>query len=87
MAKSNNTATTTTTTTTTTVPTPTVGNVALESLKAGIQSVSINLLSLRELGIAGFCASASLKQMAMNSLSNENKSYVQKQLKLLGINC
>ena len=78
---------TTATTSTTTVKNPTVGNVALESLKAGMQSASVNLLSLRELGIAGFCASASLKQMAMNSLSNENKSYVQKQLKLLGINC
>ena len=84
MAKS--TATTTTTTTaTTTIPTPTVGNVCCESLKAGIQSLTTNLLSLRELGIAGFCASASLKQMAMNSLSNENKTYVQNQLKKLGI--
>ena len=81
MAKSNN----TTTNTTTIVPTPTVGNVALESLKAGIQSVSINLLSLRELGIAGFCASAALKQMATSSLSTENKEYVTKQLKKLGI--
>ena len=81
MAKSNNTI----TNTTTTLPTVGVGTVCCESLKAGIQSLSTNLLSLRELGIAGFCASASLKQMAMNSLSNENKSYVQNQLKKLGI--
>lgn len=72
-------------TTTTTIPTPTVGNVSCESLKTGIQSLTTNLLSLRELGIAGFCASASLKQMAMNSLSNENKTYVQNQLRKLGI--
>ena len=86
MAKSTSaTNTTTNTTTTTTIPTPTVGNIALESLKAGIQSVSINLLSLRELGIAGFCASAALKQMATSSLSTENKEYVTKQLKKLGI--
>ena len=63
----------------------TFGNVAREALKAGIQSASVNLLSLRELGIAGFCASASLKQMAMNSLSRENKAYVQIQLKKLDI--
>ena len=64
---------------------PTLANVMTESLKAGIQSVTTNLLSLRELGIAGFCASASLKQMAMNSLSTENKQYVNNQLKKLGI--
>lgn len=64
---------------------PTLANVITESLKAGVQSATTNLLSLRELGIAGFCASASLKQMAMNSLSTENKTYVQNQLKKLGI--
>ena len=63
----------------------TLVNVMTESLMAGIQSVTTNLLSLRELGIAGFCASASLKQMAMNSLSTENKQYVNNQLKKLGI--
>lgn len=64
---------------------PTLANVCNESLKAGIQSMTTNLLSLRELGIAGFCASASLKQMAMNSLTTENKAYVNNQLKKLGI--
>lgn len=64
---------------------PTLANVCTESLKAGIQSATSNLLSLRELGIAGFCASAALKQMAMNSLSAENKAYVNNQLKKLGI--
>ena len=65
--------------------TPTLCTVCNESLKAGIQSLTTNLLSLRELGIAGFCASASLKQMAMSSLTSENKAYVQSQLKKLGI--
>lgn len=82
MAKTSNTENKTATATTTV---PTVGNVALESLKAGIQAASINLLSLRELGIAGFCASAALKQMATSSLSEQNKEYVTKQLKKLGI--
>ena len=68
-----------------TLTNPTLANVLTESLKAGIQSATTNLLSLRELGIAGFCASASLKQMAMNSLSAENKCYVNNQLKKLGI--
>lgn len=75
----------TTATVTTTTTNPTIGNVVCESLKAGLQMVTVNCLSLRELGIAGFCASASLKQMATNSLSNENKEYVQTQLKKLGI--
>lgn len=64
---------------------PTFGNVISESLKAGIQMATVNCLSLRELGIAGFCSAASLKQMAINSLSTENKKYVQDQLKKLGI--
>ena len=78
-------ATKTNTTTTTTTANPTLCNVLTESLKAGVQMVTVNTLSLRELGIAGFCSAASLKQMAINSLSNENKEYVQTQLKKLGI--
>lgn len=85
MAKSNNTTTTTTATATTTAKNPTFGNVVCESLKAGLQMATVNCLSLRELGIAGFCSAASLKQMAVNSLSAENKKYVQDQLKKLGI--
>ena len=64
---------------------PTLANVVSESLKAGLQMVSVNSLSLRELGIAGFASASSLKQMAMNSLSDENKAYVTSQLKKLGI--
>lgn len=80
----------TTTQTTATVTTvskvnPTFGNVVSESLKAGLQMATVNCLSLRELGIAGFCSAASLKQMAVNSLSAENKKYVQDQLRKLGI--
>lgn len=64
---------------------PTLCNVMSESLKAGLQMVTVNTLSLRELGIAGFASASSLKQMAMNSLSAENKAYVTSQLKKLGI--
>nr|DAF52251.1 MAG TPA: hypothetical protein [Podoviridae sp. ctIKM86] len=63
----------------------TFGNVVHESLKTGLQMASINCLSLRELGIAAFCSAASLKQLAVNSLSAENKKYVQNQLRKLGI--
>ena len=63
----------------------TFGNVMSESIKAGLQMATVNCLSLRELGIAGFCSAASLKQMAVNSLSAENKKYVQDQLRKLGI--
>ena len=77
--------TTSTTATTSTKINPTFGNVVCESLKAGLQMATVNCLSLRELGIAGFCSAASLKQMAVNSLSAENKKYVQDQLKKLGI--
>lgn len=80
MAKSATTATATAQT-----KNPTLCNVMSESLKAGLQMVTVNTLSLRELGIAGFCSAASLKQMAINSLSAENKTYVQFQLKKLGI--
>lgn len=80
------TKTTTSTTATTSIKTnPTFGNVVCESLKAGLQMATVNCLSLRELGIAGFCSAASLKQMAVNSLSAENKKYVQDQLRKLGI--
>ena len=75
----------TTTQTTLTKINPTFGNVISESLKAGLQMATVNCLSLRELGIAGFCSAASLKQMAVNSLSAENKKYVQDQLRKLGI--
>ena len=75
----------TTTQTTLTKINPTFGNVVSESLKAGLQMATVNCLSLRELGIAGFCSAASLKQMAINSLSDENKKYVQDQLHKLGI--
>lgn len=87
MTTKNNTttATTTTATVTTAKVNPTFGNVVCESLKAGLQMATVNCLSLRELGIAGFCSAASLKQMAVNSLSAENKKYVQDQLRKLGI--
>lgn len=75
----------TTTTRTVSKVNPTFGNVVSESLKAGLQMATVNCLSLRELGIAGFCSAASLKQMAVNSLSEQNKKYVQDQLKKLGI--
>lgn len=64
---------------------PTLCNVMGESLKAGLQMITVNTLSLRELGIAGFASASSLKQMAMNSLSSENKAYITAQLKKLGI--
>lgn len=64
---------------------PTLCNVMSESLKAGLQMITVNTLSLRELGIAGFASASSLKQMAMNSLSSENKAYVTSQLRKLGI--
>ena len=83
MAKSTTSATATTSASKTT--NPTLCNVMSESLKAGLQMVTVNTLSLRELGIAGFCSAASLKQMAINSLTAENKTYVQNQLKKLGI--
>ena len=70
---------------TTTTLNPTLCNVMSESLKAGLQMITVNTLSLRELGIAGFASASSLKQMAMNSLSTENKAYVTSQLKKLGI--
>lgn len=64
---------------------PTLCNVMSESLKAGLQMITVNTLSLRELGIAGLASASSLKQMAMNSLSSENKAYVTSQLRKLGI--
>ena len=79
------TKTTSTATQTSKTTNPTLCNVMSESLKAGLQMVTVNTLSLRELGIAGFCSAASLKQMAINSLTAENKTYVQNQLKKLGI--
>ena len=72
-------------TTQTTTTNPTLCNVMAESLKAGLQMVTVNTLSLRELGIAGFASASSLKQMAMDSLSSENKAYVTSQLRKLGI--
>ena len=76
----------TTTTTTQPINDGKISTALIGSLRFGIQSISINLFSLRELGIAGAAGATALKQMAEQSLSDKNKAYLQRQLKELGIN-
>lgn len=63
----------------------TTGKLVEASLQAGLQSLSVTLYSLRELGISAYAASAALKQMSLNSLNRENREYLASQLKKLGI--